>query len=143
MNHGVLTLKSLNRFASIALLVCLVYQLGACPCGCLEHNAWVELFGLSASDHEHDLAQSDRSSAGISVADDHHDCTGEARPQYVNTARDVNDKQVEDLLARVFSVAHVVDCHSVSAMSRGGFHSTPPRGVSHALSRPITQVFRL
>lgn len=142
MNRVSLPPKNLHRLASIALLVCLVFQLGACSCGCLEHNAWVELFQLSTDDHGHDLAQSDRASGGVSIEDNHHDCTGEARPQYVNTARDVSSIQNEGRPTHTYPVALASD-HLSHSMTPSGFHSPPPPGRLHALSRPVTQIFRL
>jgi hypothetical protein len=32
------------RFVAVAILVSFTWQLGSCPCGCFEHNAWVQMF---------------------------------------------------------------------------------------------------
>lgn len=142
MNDGYSTSKHFHRFASIALLVCLVFQLGACPCGCLEHNAWIELLGLSTGDHGHDTAHSDDGSDRISIAGNHHDCTGEAQAQYVNTARDMSVPQVDNAIPHVGPTALSAGHLSLPCTSLG-FHSTPFHGRVHALCRPVTQVFRL
>jgi hypothetical protein len=34
----------MRSLTSSLLTLLLLWHLGACPCGCLEHNAWVELF---------------------------------------------------------------------------------------------------
>jgi len=62
------------------MLLLFVYQIGACPCGCVEHNAWLELLGF---DHPHVT----ESTAGLSATDNHHDCTGANRFEYVSTTR--------------------------------------------------------
>lgn len=69
---------------TIAMLICLVYQLGACPCGCLEHNAWAEMLGLSSHDHHGVPATSTTS---VSSGED-HDCKGYPRPLYVSNEND-------------------------------------------------------
>ncbi len=71
------------RITSVVLSVCLIYQLGACPCGCLEHNHWLRVLGLA--DHDGDLAVDvDRATL---VVQQEHDCSHDPRVQFVSTSR--------------------------------------------------------
>lgn len=73
----------LQKLASSVLLAMIVFQIGACPCGCLEHNAWVQMLGLG-DHHEEFVSLDDR----LSIQDaGHHDCTGEGAHDYFNNAR--------------------------------------------------------
>jgi hypothetical protein len=55
---------------SLAVVAALLQQLGACPCGCLEHNGWSQSFAWAVGG---DLGE-DRPGTGISPG--HHDCDG-------------------------------------------------------------------
>lgn len=83
----------LNRFISqigimfkpiavFAILVAFVFHLGACPCGCIEHNAWLQV--LHAADE--DSSQSGNDSRCEIAGDHEHDCAG-SRPQFLDTAQ--------------------------------------------------------
>ena len=65
------------------LVVCLLYQMGACPCGCLEHNYWFQALGLAEEDHSETLlmASDDRF---LSSHDD--DCDGSPALLYVDNS---------------------------------------------------------
>lgn len=83
MGSAQLRTMPLQRLASSALLAMILFQLGACPCGCLEHNAWFQMLGLS--EHHDDVATA---SDGVSVRDaGHHDCTGEHAPDYLDNSK--------------------------------------------------------
>ena len=80
----------IRRACSLLLAACFVYQLGACPCGCLEHNFWLQAIGFSA--HEHAMPSTHRPDGDQLASVDHghdHDCTGAAADVYVNNARSV------------------------------------------------------
>lgn len=84
-----------QRFACRVLLLLIVFQLGACPCGCVEHNAWIQMLGLCSHDH-HDVAESGHAPA---LHGSDHDCTGEPRAAYLDNAKPVQiDEKVEELL---------------------------------------------
>lgn len=90
------------RLTSIAVAVCFVCQLGACPCGCLEHNYWFQMLRLSDDGH-HDA----NSSAGLAwAAQDDHDCSGELRAQFVNTAR-ASEASLDQLRFTYLSFQHL------------------------------------
>ncbi len=76
----------LRKLACSVLLAMIVFQLGACPCGCLEHNAWFQMLGFG--DHDHGLASTD----GVTSVQDagHDDCTGELAAAYVDNSRLLN-----------------------------------------------------
>lgn len=81
-------LNSLDRGAAALLLIVMLFQLGACPCGCLEHNAWVQLLGLSDADEiriANPVLDQDNC-ISVASADHAHDCIGEARPQFVDNS---------------------------------------------------------
>ncbi len=78
----------LQKFVTCVLLAVMVYQLGACPCGCWEHNSWLQMMGLS--DHQHPIAEA---SDDVSVHDPgHHDCTGEHAPEYFDNAQVISNR---------------------------------------------------
>ena len=58
------------------LVVCLLYQMGACPCGCLEHNYWLQAIGV-ADEHDGEYALNVRDDT--SVSSNQHDCDGGQR----------------------------------------------------------------
>ena len=72
-----------RKFASTILLLLILFQLGACPCGCAEHNAWLQMMGM---DHHHVDDPIASSRTAIQEAD-HHDCTGEKAKPYLDNAR--------------------------------------------------------
>ena len=78
--------RGLQRLTSYFLALLLVYQLGVCPCGCLEHNAWFEWLGLDADAHQHAEVADDQPS--LSCAEG-HDCVGKPRPLYVSQSHDL------------------------------------------------------
>lgn len=123
-----------QKFAPSVLLVMIVYQLGACPCGCLEHNAWLQLLGMS---HEHVHSPSGSSPAWES---EEHDCTGEARPTYVNNARQACATSApgdsSSLVAFVEPPQSLVTPRFAAALWDS---ERPPR--AHAPFRPALQVY--
>lgn len=72
------------------MVACFLLQLGACPCGCIEHSVWVHwLIGdsaVGAVDETVDEAVADASPSPHGVPDHPHDCTGGPRPSYFNNA---------------------------------------------------------
>jgi hypothetical protein len=72
----------MRQLTTLTMLLWCVYQLGACPCGCLEHNAWAELIGLTS--HDEVASVSPAGGAVLSTAED-HDCTGQPRPLYLSS----------------------------------------------------------
>jgi hypothetical protein len=58
------------------LLLGLIWQMGACPCGCIEHNLWLQLLGWVAGQTpiaQRNLAVgSDSSENSVSAVDCHH-----------------------------------------------------------------------
>jgi len=69
------------------LLSAMVFQLGACPCGCIEHNAWVQFLGLDAGDHDHTSVADHGTGLSSISSTDTHDCTGEGNAPFVDNAR--------------------------------------------------------
>lgn len=73
------------RLTSAMLVSCVIYQIGACPCGCLEHNYWLGLAGFV--DHHESIVGA---SATAAVAGTHEDdCLDHHPSPYVNTTRRV------------------------------------------------------
>ena len=128
--------RVMHRKTVIVLLICLAYQLGACPCGCLEHNAWLQILGLSH--HDHGPAGSPDQS--VVAAAEHHDCSGQPRPLYLtNTDRHETSVSV--------SVAFVeVPRRPLSSSLESGMwpdHRGPPRFCSRRARLTALQVFLL
>ncbi len=73
--------QTLGRVTSMVMALCFVYQWGACPCGCLEHNAWLRWLGVVSHDHDH--AEAAFPGAPSVASSEDHDCTG--RPPAVWT----------------------------------------------------------
>lgn len=66
----------------------MLYQLGACACGCIDHNYWLQAVGI-ASDHHHHAgkpAADQQNESGDRFAAVDHDCDGGTKPLYLNNA---------------------------------------------------------
>lgn len=89
-------LRRIQRYAATLLLALMVYQFGVCPCGCLEHNAWVQMLGIDVSDHDAHIAIGDHDQGVTTVVSGHneHDCAGKTRPKYVDNARSISIETV-------------------------------------------------
>jgi hypothetical protein len=128
----------LRKFAACVLLWALVYQLGACPCGCVEHNAWLQMLG--ASGHSHAAVALDED--GIVRISGNHDCSGEHVVAYMDNARSVT----LDEIARPFSTAALTEVGAVYE-ERGRrssvFAASESSQLAHAPQRPALQVYRL
>lgn len=58
---GSFTRARMSKFSAIVVVAGLLYQLGACPCGCLEENHWFKVAAeLTGAPHEHNDHQDDR-----------------------------------------------------------------------------------
>ncbi len=142
MKTQLLQRNCLLRLASGVLLVGMIFQLGACPCGCLEHNVWVQLLGLDADHHLGRTASASTVSwSGLDA--DHHNCTGEPRPGYVDNARSFRVAGLchKELIAVADPSADRV-IRSLRSSEHAGPRSPGP-AVSHALTRSTLQVYRL
>ena len=150
MNRLISQFTSRRGLAS-GVLGLLVYQLGACPCGCLEHNAWLQWAGV-ISDHGGDSDAAMPVSESLTTVSeslttvangDTHDCTGEPRPQYVDNAQ--STQVLGDFFQRLATI--VVSLNTSmddSSITRGRFDWGPDCApLAHALSRPALQVYRL
>jgi hypothetical protein len=78
----------------------MVYRLGACPCGCIEHNYWLQAVGLADDEHSH--AAADLDADGI-VASHEHGCTGEPEEFFLNNPRIPGTKLVRAPLPGLLS----------------------------------------
>ena len=76
------------RFLLVHLMILLfLWQVGACPCGCLDHNAWVEVvFEDGGSESTESLRASSLPKGG--EAGSPHHCEGQSRPQYLRELRE-------------------------------------------------------
>ena len=90
MNPTQLYRDTIRRITTWLMLLGLVYQFGACPCGCLEHNAWLQMLGLSIHDSADAAASNELRASGADACDvavpEEHDCAGHPRVLYVNNA---------------------------------------------------------
>ena len=76
-----LRLRILNtapRIAAVTLLMAMVYQLGACSCGCLEHSVWAHFLGMESADDHHPVSNGVGDAVSAAGHDD-HDCCEEAK----------------------------------------------------------------
>lgn len=78
--------KILQQAAARIIVLCFVYQLGACPCGCWEHNAWLQMVGWHHEDH-HQAATDALVDQPVLASAEFHDCTGQPQAKYLNNAR--------------------------------------------------------
>jgi hypothetical protein len=155
MNHLFSRVTSRQGLASCVLAL-MVYQLGACPCGCLEHNAWLQWAGITSDDRgtPEDRATPDELGevaaaasaveSQVTTADgDYHDCNGEPRPQYVDNARSA--RLADDFLERLATVVVILNASVDDTTVTAGRFNRDPGSVplAHALSRPALQVYRL
>ncbi|MCC9643212.1 hypothetical protein LOC71_13085 [Rhodopirellula sp. JC740] len=152
MNPRPLLLKLQRRLVQCVLVIAMLYQMGACPCGCLEHNAWLQLLGgfSHADGHPHpslvQLSQNDSATtaAGEVSNSDDHDCTGEPTTLYTRSSRNpmpangdcVQSLDFVDTANGAFGALMVV-----ADERRRGIDLRGPN--VRALSRPALQVFRL
>ena len=138
-------LKPLQRFAATVLLAAMVFQLGACPCGCVEHNAWAQLLDLDSGDHDHALIVAGQD-AGLSsvTSSDTHDCTGEPRTQFVDNARGprVHESSTPKTQLHLF-VGAIAHSNSLAGLGTGYIELHLRLEVHAALCRPAMQVYRL
>jgi len=128
------------------LVALIIYQLGACPCGCLEHNAWAQLLRLNSTHNNHHPATV-RTSGGVAAwaaLDEHtHDCTGEAGWPYFNNSR-VPSLQIksEAVVTLASTAVAVLPPDSVAAEMRYP-QCNALLAVAAARCRPALQVYRL
>lgn len=129
------------------LCVVMVYQLGVCPCGCLEHNAWAQLIGLDAHVDGNQRAVDDQESCDMDVVtrQDDHDCDGRAQEPYFNNTR---SPLVQEAFAAEdhFSSVVVFDRMTrefVVARARQRMKSFESAAAFAAALRPALQVYRL
>ncbi len=132
----------LFALASVALLICLVLQLGACPCGCLEHNAWIQMLGWSMEDHAHSHDVDDLH-AQVSDGSQDHDCTGELRPQYINNARPVRIAGTNDTVLEYGCTTGAVGAAPLAERRARAPGIATVRWRPHGLSLAILQVYRI
>jgi hypothetical protein len=91
--------SSLIRLVAVAILASFTWQLGSCPCGCFEHNAWVLLFVSSEhteeADHDHqpdrhlemDLQATDHMASWLLACEHNHErCIG-GQISYIDNSR--------------------------------------------------------
>lgn len=131
-------LIQLRKFASCVLLALVVYQLGACPCGCVEHNAWLQVLGVS--DHSHAEVAVDTEDA-ISISGD-HDCSGEHVVAYMDNARPVPSNEIGSQFLTCLLVAPESASEAVGS-GRSFFTQSDCLAFARALDRPALQVYRL
>jgi hypothetical protein len=80
--------KRLMMHSIIAKLLILLFawQAGACPCGCTDHNAWIDL--ISHDQPTEDLAGFVRVAAGTVSLGYRGHCDGPGRPPYLRDQRE-------------------------------------------------------
>lgn len=91
-----------RRIAAAILMLCFAFQLGACPCGCLEHNYWVQLAGgldHDSSGHVHGPAHHHSHGVpmerdGLAQVEHDHECVGVSARWFVNNSRQVESLRV-------------------------------------------------
>ena len=85
-----LTHRRMHRIASAVLMVGFIYQLGACPCGCLQHNYWAQALGMSPHD-SHEAVDTTQ----LELHPGHgHDCRGVPARVFINNSRAVESPKI-------------------------------------------------
>ncbi|WP_166831778.1 hypothetical protein [Thalassoroseus pseudoceratinae] len=133
--------KLIQRHAATLMLVMMVYQLGACPCGCLEHSAWAELLGTESANHSDDVAVGVDGRSSAVVSDATHDCTGEARVQYLNNNRvpTLQGPLADGVFVVLIAVA-VLSLNSFAAKTHRS-RTGSKLAFAAALGRPALQIY--
>ena len=130
-------LIQLRKSASCVLLALVVYQLGACPCGCVEHNAWLQVLGVS--DHSH--AEVVETGDAISISGG-HDCSGEHVVAYMDNARQVPSNEIGSQVLKCFLMTPESGSEAVGS-GRSFCAQSDCLAFARALDRPSLQVYRL
>lgn len=144
-------LNLLDRGVAIFLLIAMMFQLGACQCGCLEHNAWVQLIGFcetdeaEADEHHHaHLLVGNTHSNSVASTDQHHECGGQARPQFVDNSYASQLQKESASVEGQAAFAASMCPPALRSPSNAGFLPTRVTFVLDvALRRPELQVYRL
>ena len=118
----------------------MLFQLGACSCGCLEHNVWVQLIGIDSDHHEEDFG----STADHLLVSDDHDCSGEPKAQYFDNSRSTKTKVKT---VHCFAIPPAVIADSYYRLNGKAswyfFQHRECSALLHALSLPALQVYLL
>lgn len=134
----VISATTRKKFATL-LVVGFLYRLGACPCGCLEHNYWLQALGV-ANEH-HDDAHPANDDSKLFHASNDHDCKGAQDSLFVDNAGH-RERMVcfgeQDQFLGPLSTALLADVASVHEHDRG-----PPSTLGGQPVRALTQVYLL
>ena len=127
----------IQQLLTAVVVLGFVFQLGACPCGCLEHNYWMQLVGLSSPEPQ---GASDRGHQPTAEQEHEHDCMGVGGPIYVNNVRPIVSPQ-PDMTGRIDWVSDGSEIH----LCRYGELSqrSPPDLADLGHTPPGLQVFLL
>ena len=144
--------KFFQRLAAYAVLAGMAFQLGACPCGCVEHNAWVLLAGIGTDDHNHIPVTDSSGSREFAVesqlviaCDAGHDhCAGGLQDYYLDNSQSRRSWGTGDQRANGFGDAAVSATHWSGdlALDCGGDRFVLST-FGTTQSRPALQVYRL
>lgn len=128
----------IQQLLAAVVVLGFIFQLGACPCGCLEHNYWMQMAGLSP--HEpHDAC--DHDSQPTAHQNHEHDCTGVAATLFVNNIRPIVSPQPDfhSWICQVSDCSHAhLCCHRGEVSPR-----SPPDFPDLGRTPPELQVFLL
>lgn len=82
----------MQRFSATLLILLFIFDVGACPCGCLDHNGWLELFSTDEVKPFSGTVSTSTSSNDDwtpVLADQHCDGTGKAKYRMSARRRDL------------------------------------------------------
>ena len=128
------------------MLAVLVFGLGVGPCGCYEHSAWAQLLPLDSAHNNLDVlkgARSDQVASLVPEDTDSHDCTGEARAQYLNNTRMPSLQEHSSTDGPTTASAIAVSLTNSIAVETYGPQTDLIIARSAALCRPSLQVYLL
>lgn len=128
------------------MLAVLVFGLGACPCGCFEHNAWAQLLPLDSTHNNLDFLKDTGSGQVATLVfddTDSHDCTGEERAQYLNNTRMPSLQEHSSTDGPTTASAIAVSLTNSIVVETYGPQSDLIIAHSAALCRPSLQVYLL
>jgi hypothetical protein len=128
------------RNTSLVMTLCLVYQMGACPCGCWEHNHWFAMLGLEQDERQAPILPT--TVGRVLSSADSHDCTGAPKPLYASQS-ELKLRKLANAPSTLAWHAPLRLADSASGPGRLRDQRGPPGPIGGPANRARLQVFLL